>query len=529
MLSLADLAEELAEAQRPLDQLEIRDDPQASCRSVFSWSYGHLPIELQRAFRLLGLSPGAQHDAWDLAALADLERVVAGGTLWALARASLLQERQPRRFEMHVLLRMYGRELAEQEDSAQDRVTSVQRLADHYAASSAAAAVAIFGERVRANIGAVPDREVPPFPDRPAALAWMAAEHSNVVAACHRADAFELGERVLRLSETMNRYLSSQGLWPSIRIVHEAALATAGNPTDRADVLHRLAVMHMNLGENARALELSDEVIATRRVAGDLRGEAAALGNRGLSLDRLGRYREALDHHRKALELALRSDHRSSIADGLGNIGNTLDALGLHQEALTSLRDALTRYTDAGDEHGRARTLNNMGVISYRLADWEGALHHFRSSLALKQALGDRTNEGSSRGNVGLCLARLGRYEAALAELTKADEIAREAGDVNHRAMVLSNLSSVRAEMGDFAGAVAGHQEALAISEEANDRGVMAEISNDLGETLTKAGRPHDAIALLQRAEQLATESGDRFQLERAQRGLAKARLALEG
>jgi transcriptional regulator with XRE-family HTH domain len=67
--SLASLAAELADRQQRLDRLDAGGDPGTAVRAVFSWSLRHLNSDAVRAFRLIGLHPGPDFDAWAAAAL----------------------------------------------------------------------------------------------------------------------------------------------------------------------------------------------------------------------------------------------------------------------------------------------------------------------------------------------------------------------------------------------------------------------------------------------------------------------------
>ena len=66
---LAELAGELAGERRRLDLLDAGGDERTAVRGVFSWSYRHLPAAAARAFRLIGLHPGPDLDAYAVAAL----------------------------------------------------------------------------------------------------------------------------------------------------------------------------------------------------------------------------------------------------------------------------------------------------------------------------------------------------------------------------------------------------------------------------------------------------------------------------
>ena len=60
-------------------------------RAVFSWSYRHLDPDAARAFRLAGLHPGADFDAYAVAALAGATAGQARQALDLLGRAHLIQ------------------------------------------------------------------------------------------------------------------------------------------------------------------------------------------------------------------------------------------------------------------------------------------------------------------------------------------------------------------------------------------------------------------------------------------------------
>ena len=90
---------------------------------------------------------------------------------------------------MHDLLRAYAAEQAAGQDSEQERRAALTRLFDYYLATAAAAADTLFP--------ADPDQPAPPRPAGPvspvttpaAALAWLDAQRSALVAvAAHAAD-----------------------------------------------------------------------------------------------------------------------------------------------------------------------------------------------------------------------------------------------------------------------------------------------------------------------------------------------------
>ena len=138
-MTVAQLAGELADEQRRLDLLDAGGDPGSAIRGVFSWSYGHLPDEAARAFRLLGLGPGPDLDASAAAALTGVPPAQASRMLELLARTHLIHRTRPGRYGLHDLLRAYAAGLAAAGDPEGQRHAALTRLFDYYLAAAAAA------------------------------------------------------------------------------------------------------------------------------------------------------------------------------------------------------------------------------------------------------------------------------------------------------------------------------------------------------------------------------------------------------
>ena len=171
---------------------------------MFSWSVRHLDDEAARAFRLLGLHPGADFDAYAAAALTDTTLRQARWLLDRPARAHLIRPARTGRYGMHDLLRAYAADQAAA-DSEQERGAALSRLFDHYLATAAAAA----GRRSAPTLtsrAAPARRPAPPVTSPAAALAWLDAQRSTLVAvAAHAADHGWPGHAI-GLAATIFRY-----------------------------------------------------------------------------------------------------------------------------------------------------------------------------------------------------------------------------------------------------------------------------------------------------------------------------------
>ena len=92
-----------------------------------------------RAFRLAGLNPGPDFDAYAVAALTGTTVTRSGEALGELARAHLIQPAPLERYGLHDLLRAYARELAADAEGEDGCRAALTRLFDHYLHTAATA------------------------------------------------------------------------------------------------------------------------------------------------------------------------------------------------------------------------------------------------------------------------------------------------------------------------------------------------------------------------------------------------------
>jgi DNA-binding SARP family transcriptional activator len=487
---LAELAAELTDLRTRLDRLAAGGDPSTGVRAVFSWSYRRLGAEDARAFRLAGLHPGPDFEAYAAAALADATVPQATRALDTLARAHLIQPAAAGRYGMHDLLRGYARELSATVDGAQEQHTALTRLFDHYLYTAAAAMDTLYPaerhRRPRIPRSATP---VPPLPDPAAARDWLDAERAALVAAAAHTAAHDWPGHTTRLAITLCRYLLNGGHLPEALTIFSHALGAARRTSDRAaeaTVLTLIGNVHWQLSRLQPAADHHRQALALFRAAGDRAGEASALNNLGLNETDLGRLAQAARHQ---------------------------------QEAVAILRDL-------GNHPGEARALNNLGLARQLQGRYKEAAGYYQQTLNLSREIGDRECQAWALAGLGVVDLRLGRYQYAAGYLRQALALFHEAGHAGGEAETLARLGEVYLGVGRCEQAAGNFEQALAMSREIGDRLVEADALNGLGEVLFQTGeadaaRTHHATAL-----RLASEAGAPRQQARAHSGLARARQA---
>jgi DNA-binding SARP family transcriptional activator/Tfp pilus assembly protein PilF len=465
---LTELAAELRDAAGRLDALDA-GDPAASVRAVFSWSHRSLSAEAVRAFRLLGLHPGADIEPYAAAALAGTTVPQARRVLNVLVRANLISPAAPGRYGMHDLLRGYAREQAAALDTAQERHEALTRLLDYYLHTAAAAMDALLpaerGGRPRIPRPATP---VPPLPHPAAARQWLDAERAALVAVAAPA-ARDWPAHATRLATTLARYLRSGGHLTEANSVFSHALGAARCTGDRiaeAAILNQMGMVDWQLVRLEQACDHQRQALALFHAAGDRAGEAYALGGMGLAELRLCRYDQAARHQQQAIAIFRDVGDRFGEAWTLGFLGLARREQSRYQEASRYFRQSLELSREIGDQEGEAWSLARLGVIDQRQDRYGHAARYFQQALALLEEIGSTVGVTEIAGRLGEAYLGLGRYQEATANFEQALAGSRQIGDRVLQADALNGLGEVLLRAGDADQARARYSAALRLAAE---------------------------------------------------------------
>lgn len=179
--TVAYLASKLRDQQQRLVELQAED---RSVGGAFTLSYQCVVPEHQRFFRLLGLLPCGDVDAFTAAALTDATPQHADEVLEDLVDAHLLQQPAPGRYRLHDLVRVY----AAAHTTDDERATAIARLVQYYLHTAAAAMDVIApDERHRLPEPAPARMVLPRLADHSQAMEWMETEYSTLLAVSHYA------------------------------------------------------------------------------------------------------------------------------------------------------------------------------------------------------------------------------------------------------------------------------------------------------------------------------------------------------
>ena len=513
---------------------------------VFDLSYRILPGAHQRLFRLLGLIPGPDFDAYATAVLTGTDPATAGRMLEDLVDHNLLIEQIPGRYRFHDLIRLHARTLIAR-DPVSERDAALGQLLDYYQHTAGRADALIARHPRPAPAGPAP--RAPARPARPGRGVGVAARRtSNLLAAVQHTSRGN-PECAIALTAGLATLLYIDGPWAQAVALHTAAAAAAqdlGDRAGRADALTRLGTLRALTGgfrEPARDLEQALQLYRDigerrgqaetltvlgemRRVTGDLTGAARDLeqalqlyqeleyrpGQAEVLLQRGDMRRAAGDltgaarDLEQALQLCQDLENGPGQADVLTRLGDMRRVTGDLQGAARDLEQALQIYRDLGRRLGQANALARLGDIRRAAGDLPGAARNLEEALQLYRDLGHQLGQANTLTFLGQVRLSHDDHQGAARHLEPAADLFRRIGAVGNQAWALNHYANVIAATGDHARANTIYQNALRLAREAHhpdDEALALEgigkYHEHTGDTQAGAAHLRQALAIFKR------------------------------
>jgi putative nucleotidyltransferase with HDIG domain len=305
-----------------------------------------------------------------------------------------------------------------------------------------------------------------------------------------------------------------EGLLAEALARYEAAVAAAEAAGDWAvltEALRRLAIVHQQRDESARARELCSRSYDVASRLGDDVLAAEALNTMGGLNLATGSLQEAQSTFTRALQLGGSSrELRARVQQNLGILANIQGDL---DEAIARYERSLAAYRDCGDTHGCAITYHNLGMVSTDRGQFTAAECYFRESRALAERTGDAYLQG-------LCLVNHAEVDLARQRFENARQAAEEAlvlfeklGARAPKADAYRVIGVVYRETGRPALADARLHDAIELAVSAGSVLSEAEACRELALLYQTMGRNQEALGLLNRAYRLFRRLDARVEL----------------
>ncbi|HET6857277.1 MAG TPA: tetratricopeptide repeat protein, partial [Streptomyces sp.] len=339
----------------------------APLTAVADASYADLSPDAARLYRLAGLRPWPALTAEAAAALLSVPKGRAARLLEELAEVHLLTEPGPApgRYRFHDLIRTHAERRALREEGPARSAAAVRRLLIQYVDAAAAADSCVIPGRWRLGPAYARLAPAPPaYASAAEAVAWLVAEHENLVEAVRTSAEYGHDELTWQLCETLWALYLRQGFHEDWIATHRLGVEAAARCPDVPEALGRmhaqLGFAHLGLSQWDSAEREFEAAAEADRRAGHARGEATAVESLGLVRLKQCRWEEAADCFRRAQSLTDDPRARALLAH---HLGRALSGLGSYEEAAAQLESAqqLLRDLPSPDLYNEARVLTSLG------------------------------------------------------------------------------------------------------------------------------------------------------------------------
>lgn len=281
-----------------------------------------------------------------------------------------------------------------------------------------------------------------------------------------------------------------------------ALFRRAGADRSRAVALARLATLVDRHGEPARAAELLGDSAELFARFGDRYNEANVLHNLGRLEGRRGLVLRSLRLLERSRALRLEHEDRRGLVDSNNGLGEAYLSLGEIELALDHHRRALDLAKQLPTEEDRAEHQATshyfLGSALVAAQDLDGAAAAFRSAFEASRRHEGAVDPAHFQMAVGLVEVRRGNPRAAYTAYQEALESYRRKGDLPGLAACRNNLAFLFQKVGELDQALELHRSALEIYRRLEDR--EGEARSLLGIARAHHGRG-DLLAALSHAE----------------------------
>jgi len=385
--------------------------------AVFDAGYRHLDEETARAYRLLALWEGPSFDGAAAAAMLERDEESVRALLRRLVRVNLLGA-DGERYEFHSLIRLHGRDRAEQKETVDDRRAALGRMVRHFRNYWIARDKAL-STRPRACDELYAQIAVVHQGDHAAALADLERERENLLAAVLVAQKWGFHDYAWQMCVASFPFYSQRGHYEDWITTHEQAglAAAAGHVRALIQLHNQLGAAYFELEEDTKALAQYQLSLELAIKVGDPMGQQTNWEWIGFIYERRKQYENALHCFEKSRELIARWDdpkkQRRALALYDMNSGRVLVDAGRGAEALPRLGEATRFFTDDGDVVNVAKTAYSIGEAYRALGRLTAAVEVLEPALAVLTEQGSLAWQASVRESLARAYRQLGRGEVA--------------------------------------------------------------------------------------------------------------------
>ena len=143
----------------------------------------------------------------------------------------------------------------------------------------------------------------------------------------------------------------------------------------------------------------------------------------GAELNDLRDYDSALQFMERAETCSRKTQNKKKLAESLHQKGLALQYLSRFPEALCAFNQSLEIKREIGDRVGEAQILHQIGMVCEETNRFQEALQNYNQSLEIKREIGDRVGETQTLHQIDMVCEETNRFQEALQNCNQGLEI----------------------------------------------------------------------------------------------------------
>jgi eukaryotic-like serine/threonine-protein kinase len=217
------------------------------------------------------------------------------------------------------------------------------------------------------------------------------------------------------------------------------------------DIWLQLGKFAIRTGDIGRAVDdyLLQAQVLYKRMKNNA-GLADTLNAVGVSMQRLGKFSDAITYYKQAFALFEQGKDVQGMAKASANLGFMQFVAGETHNARQTLQQAMQYYQQLNDSTGQASTIDNLGMLAEELGEYQQAQRHFAEAFSIRTQLGDSWELTESLINLGYIYFVLSEFEQSLVYLKQAEQTAVANNDALSLIKVRQSLAQLKMQQGEW-------------------------------------------------------------------------------
>ena len=187
---------------------------------------------------------------------------------------------------------------------------------------------------------------------------------------------------------------------------------------------------------------------------------------------KIGKYEEAIAEYKEVLEIYMKNDDDSRIANCLNSMAIVYAEQGNLPLSLEYHNKSLSHAEKANDSFAISRSLHNIGHNYRNRQNYDKALDYYFKALSVFKREKNKDRIAEAKNSIALIYKAKGELKRAIKYLNESIEIAREIGDEEQVSRCLVNLGNIHFTSQDYN---------LAMDNYENAKNINNQIGNKLG------------------------------------------------